>query len=174
MILCRNCQSHQMEGSIFCADCGSRLVELDSKYTQVIRRGSTGRLEKPEYPRAGGGLYAPAGEISFILMESGKIIPAEGKIEIVLGRFVDGQSAQPDIDLSTHDGYGQGVSRLHAVIKNTGQQVSITDLGSSNGTRINGQKIAAQIDFPLNHGDVITMGKLKIQILIRKQTSSLQ
>jgi pSer/pThr/pTyr-binding forkhead associated (FHA) protein len=46
--------------------------------------------------------------------------------------------------------------------------VVITDLGSSNGTRVNGQKIVPHVDYPLNHGDMIALGKFAIQVLIKK------
>jgi pSer/pThr/pTyr-binding forkhead associated (FHA) protein len=54
------------------------------------------------------------------------------------------------------------------VLKLNNQRIFITDLGSSNGTRVNGQKIMPNVDYPLNHGDVIALGKFKIQVLIRK------
>ncbi len=74
----------------------------------------------------------------------------------------------PDVDLSPYEAYTQGVSRLHSCLKIINQRVVITDLGSSNGTRVNGQKIMPHIDYPLNHGDVIALGKLKVQVLIRR------
>ena len=61
---------------------------------------------------------------------------------------------------------GQGA--MGSALKLNQQRVFITDLGSSNGTRVNGQKIMPNIDYPLNHGDVIALGKFKIQVLIRK------
>ncbi len=42
------------------------------------------------------------------------------------------------------------------------------DLGSSNGTRVNGQKIVPHVDYPVKHGDIIALGKLKIQLIIHK------
>jgi pSer/pThr/pTyr-binding forkhead associated (FHA) protein len=46
------------------------------------------------------------------------------------------------------------------------KDVVVTDLGSSNGTRVNGQKIVPHVDYPINHGDIIALGKLKIQVII--------
>ncbi|MEA4909843.1 MAG: FHA domain-containing protein [Chloroflexi bacterium] len=91
-----------------------------------------------------------------------------GRTEFTLGRVGERQPILPDIDLSPYDAYVQGVSRLHALLKISDQVVIVTDLGSSNGTRVNGQKILPHIDYPLNHGDVVALGKLKIQILIHK------
>jgi len=85
-----------------------------------------------------------------------------------MGRVAEGQPILPDVDLSPYEAYSQGVSRLHAALKVINQRVVIMDLGSSNGTRVNGQKIVPNVDYPLNHGDMIALGKLKIQVLIRR------
>ena len=60
-----------------------------------------------------------------------------------------------------------GTSRLHAVIKRNGERITIMDLGSSNGTYVNGKRLTANAEQVLHHGDVVTFGKLKIQILLR-------
>jgi pSer/pThr/pTyr-binding forkhead associated (FHA) protein len=106
--------------------------------------------------------------ISLHLVGSGQVLHLAGRTEFTLGRVAEGQPILPDVDLSVYDAYSQGVSRLHAALKFVNERVAITDLGSANGTRVNGQKIMPHIDYPLNHGDMIALGKLKIQVLIRK------
>jgi len=86
--------------------------------------------------------------------------------EFTLGRTVEGQPILPDVDLSPFDAFSLGVSRLHAAIRIVNSEVVVTDLGSSNGTRVNGQKIVPHVDYPINHGDIIAIGKLKIQVII--------
>jgi len=61
---------------------------------------------------------------------------------------------------------------MHASLKLIDEQVMITDLGSANGTRINGRQISAHIPYPIRHGDILTLGKFKIQILLRKPIST--
>jgi pSer/pThr/pTyr-binding forkhead associated (FHA) protein len=41
------------------------------------------------------------------------------------------------------------------------------DLGSANGTYVNGKRMTANSELTLSHGDVISLGKLKIQILFK-------
>ena len=60
---------------------------------------------------------------------------------------------------------GLSVSRVHCEIENTGACYIIRDLGSSNGTRVNGKKIEKQI---LNDGDVISLGVAPIFVSIGK------
>jgi pSer/pThr/pTyr-binding forkhead associated (FHA) protein len=106
--------------------------------------------------------------ISLHLVENGQILHLAGRSEFTLGRISEGQPILPDVDLSPYEAYAQGVSRLHVALKIVNNGIVITDLGSSNGTRVNGQKIVPHVDYPLNHGDIIALGKLKIQVLIHK------
>jgi pSer/pThr/pTyr-binding forkhead associated (FHA) protein len=106
--------------------------------------------------------------ITLHLVDSGQFLPLAGRNEYTLGRVAEGQPILPDIDLSSYEAYGQGVSRLHAALKLVNKRVVVVDLGSSNGTRVNGQKIVPNVEYPLNHGDVLALGKLKIQVLIRR------
>ena len=102
------------------------------------------------------------------LVDSAQVLHLAERNEFTLGRAIEGQPILPDVDLSPFDAFTLGVSRLHAALRIINGEVVVTDLGSSNGTRVNGQKIVPHVDYPINHGDVIALGKLKIQILIVK------
>jgi pSer/pThr/pTyr-binding forkhead associated (FHA) protein len=95
-----------------------------------------------------------------------QLIPLTGKSEYTIGRAAPDQEALPDIDLAPHGGYDYGVSRLHATIK-VGEQITITDLNSINGTYVNGRKILPNYEHSLLHGDILALGTLKIRVLIR-------
>jgi hypothetical protein len=173
MILCPTCQNKEPSGALFCSECGARLVILEIPTTNAIDRNQTGLLmfqprasSPPPAPSTSSGL--PEVVVSLHLIESGMILHLSGQNEYTLGRVAEGQPILPDVDLSPYEAFSQGVSRLHSVLKLNNQRVFITDLGSSNGTRVNGQKIMPNVDYPLNHGDVVALGKFKIQILIRK------
>jgi len=107
-------------------------------------------------------------KINLHIVRTGQILPLIGREEYTLGRISQGQSILPDIDLSPYDGYSQGVSRLHATLKIKASNLFIEDLGSSNGTRINDNKIDPHSDQLIHHGDVISLGRFKIQALIRQ------
>jgi pSer/pThr/pTyr-binding forkhead associated (FHA) protein len=66
---------------------------------------------------------------------------------LVLGRLLDNDVPVADPE----------VSRRHAAVRAHGGVVSIRDLNSLNGTRVNGVLVAG--DRPLRDGDVITLGK---------------
>ena len=73
----------------------------------------------------------------------------------------------PDIDLTPYQAYASGVSRLHAVVKRESDRTVVMDLGSSNGTYLNGRRLNPHMEEQLKHGDVVALGKLKIQVLLR-------
>jgi pSer/pThr/pTyr-binding forkhead associated (FHA) protein len=50
------------------------------------------------------------------------------------------------------------VSRRHATIRQETAAWSITDLGSSNGTFLNGERLEANISYRLGAGDQIVLG----------------
>jgi pSer/pThr/pTyr-binding forkhead associated (FHA) protein len=172
MISCPNCHYNEITGALFCSECGARLVEVEVPTTHHIEKSTTANLsfqqknQSPPVPVMS--QAAVDTSISLHLIDSGQIVNLSGQNEFSVGRISEGQPILPDIDLSQYEAYSQGVSRLHASLKVNAQRLYITDLGSSNGTRVNGQKIMAHVDYPLNHGDVIALGKFKIQVLIRK------
>jgi hypothetical protein len=161
-----------MTGALFCTECGARLVVTEAPTTHHIERNQTGllifqgRQTSPPVPVTP--TTVADALVSLHLIESGMILHLTGQNEFTLGRVAEGQPILPDVDLSPYEGYAQGVSRLHAALKTNNNRVFITDLGSSNGTRVNGQKIMPNVDYPLNHGDVVALGKFKIQVLVRK------
>ncbi len=54
----------------------------------------------------------------------------------------------------------QNVSRQHAEVHPVGDEYQLVDLGSTNGCKINGQRIERQI---LNDGDEIVLGPIKLR-----------
>ncbi len=172
MIICPNCRNQELTGALFCSECGASLVVAEVPTTQNIGRSPTGTLSFQTKLKTPPVSVVPssAGDaaVSLHLIESGQILHLNGQSEFSVGRISEGQPILPDVDLSAYEAYSQGVSRLHASFKVNSQRIYITDLGSSNGTRVNGQKIVPNVDYPLNHGDIVALGKFKIQILIRK------
>ena len=172
MIICPNCHHEELPGSLFCGECGAQLVVSETPTTQYIRKNPSDILAvKP--PAQTSSVSQPNSAaadaaVSLHIVENGQILHLAGQTEFTIGRTADGQPILPDVDLSLFEAYAQGVSRLHAALKIHNQRVVITDLGSSNGTRVNGQKIVPHVDYPLNHGDMIALGKFAIQILIKK------
>lgn len=112
----------------------------------------------------------PGKQVSLNFLETGQVIELELGREYVIGRRHKSQPIIPDIDLSPFKAYDWGISRLHANLRVDQNDVSITDLGSSNGTWHAGTRLVTDHPYSLKHGDVLHLGKLKIQILIYEET----
>jgi pSer/pThr/pTyr-binding forkhead associated (FHA) protein len=164
MIICSNCKSQEPDGAIFCSDCGTQLIQLDVAQTQKFATDSD---------EMRGAIYYTdqlsnqnKAWISLHLLDSGTILPISERTEFTLGRLSDNQPIEPDVDLSQFKAFDHGVSRLHAIIRQNQGNVIMIDLGSSNGTYVNGMRIMPNIEHPLRHGDIVALGKLKMQIVL--------
>jgi hypothetical protein len=167
MIICTNCQHKNVTGAMFCAECGAQLDGIDTLITQAITDEEIAEELNKKPTRAEPTITPANSWISLHLMDSGKILPLASRTEFTLGRLSEGQPIMPDIDLTPYQAYASGVSRLHAVVKRDANRVLVMDLGSSNGTYINGRRLNPHVEELLSHGDVIALGKLKIQVLLR-------
>lgn len=169
MIVCSNCKSKNMAGSMFCAECGSQLVGTNELVTQAI---STDKLNIGTKKPTGGlsqSFSANDSWASLHLLDTGQVLPLSDRNEFTMGRVSEGQPIMPDIDLSPYSAYAAGVSRLHAVIKRVSGNVIFMDLGSANGTYVNGKRLSSNVEQTLNHGDIVALGKLKMQILVSEK-----
>jgi hypothetical protein len=164
MILCPNCQHKNLDGTVFCVECGMQLSGLQPVVTQNISADNLPGLERRKTANFPKDLDNWA---SLHLLDSGQILPLGDRTEFTLGRVSEAQPIMPDIDLTPYQAYANGVSRLHAVLKREGKRVFVMDLGSSNGTYLNGKRLTPNVDQTLNHGDMLALGKLKIQILLK-------
>lgn len=168
MIVCSNCKHSNMDGAMFCAECGAQLMGRDTLTTQHI---TTQQFEKvneriprtdPHQPFDGTDAWG-----NLHLLDTGQVLPLSVRNEFTMGRISEGQPIMPDIDLSPYQAYAAGVSRLHAVIKRDANRIIFIDLGSANGTYINGKRLTPNVEQILNHGDIIALGKLKLQVLFK-------
>ncbi|MCL4268888.1 MAG: FHA domain-containing protein [Anaerolineales bacterium] len=170
MIVCSNCRHANMSGAMFCAECGAQLIGRDALITQTI---STDKFKKVSKKAGDEEAYQDFDVTdawgSLHLLDTGQVLPLSSRNEFTMGRISEGQPIMPDIDLSPFQAYAAGVSRLHAVIKREAGRIIFMDLGSANGTYINGKRLSPNIEQIVNHGDIIALGKLKMQILFKEQ-----
>jgi pSer/pThr/pTyr-binding forkhead associated (FHA) protein len=87
------------------------------------------------------------------------------KTETIFGRRDPATGALPDVDLAPFAGYRMGVSRRHAAIRiSDDQTLGVWDLGSSNGTFLNGQRLNAHRPYNLRDGDELRLGQMIIRV----------
>jgi pSer/pThr/pTyr-binding forkhead associated (FHA) protein len=94
---------------------------------------------------------------------SPKTLAVKLKERITVGRAgTDGE--QPDLDMSPFEALDKGVSRLHAVFLYRDEHIYVEDLSSTNGTRINGLKLAPGKQYRLRNGDELEFGSLRVVV----------
>jgi hypothetical protein len=155
-----------MAGAMFCAECGAQLgpdgLTTRNISTEKFPANFPDLKKDSSQSFEGGDSWG-----SLHLLDTGQVLPLSSRSEFTLGRHSEGQPIMPDIDLTPYQAYAGGVSRLHAIIKRDGPRIILMDLGSANGTYVNGKKLQANVEQVLNHGDIIALGKLKMQVLVK-------
>lgn len=92
------------------------------------------------------------------------------KFETSLGRRDPATGTMPDVDLSAYAGYRLGVSRKHAIIRLKNERLEIYDLGSSNGTSVNGTRLTPHQPQILRDGDEVLLGKMMVRVLFQMRS----
>jgi hypothetical protein len=82
-------------------------------------------------------------------------LPGGQRIELHEGHYVLGRHLENDIVLNDTN-----VSRRHAEFVCAAGEVAVSDLGSTNGTKVNGVAVTGQQ--LLQHGDVINFGTAQV------------
>lgn len=166
MITCKVCQNEEYLGTVFCSECGAELraASLAAEDTVVYPR-KEGDPKYTTIPHPEDSL--PEGKFALYMPDYEQFLDLPDQREFTLGRLVDGQVITPDIDLNPYDAYENGISRLHATIRTNPEKntIHVLDLGSANGTSVNGYEIPANSEVPLAHEDVLTLGKLHLKVL---------
>jgi len=85
---------------------------------------------------------------------------------LILGRQANHMTDRPDLDLARFKAAEHGISRIHATLESNEAGVYLMDLGSRNGTYVNGQALAAFSPCYLNDGDVLRFGKLTVTLAL--------
>jgi len=167
MLKCSYCQHKNVEGSLFCEDCGFAIWKND-KQQQL-----TGQIEDDEADtsvKAGWGTstFQEGNEVVIHIRDApNPIVINMITEEIQFGRSDQASGTKPTVDLSSHGGLEKGVSRLHASIRRGEGVISLVDLDSSNGTFLNGQRLISHQPRILRDGDEVRMGKLIMHIYFK-------
>ncbi len=111
---------------------------------------------RPSYPREQEPHYAPPPRPQGDSQAAASVVVDHTDERFVLhvGSNVVGRGTDADVQL-----LDQGVSRRHLDIQFDGNYATAYDLGSTNGTTINGHDVGSQV---LRHGDVIRVGHTRL------------
>lgn len=137
-----------------------------TKLTNLTRQLGLPRDDKPFVSRASGPLdRLVPWVIELRIVGTASTVQTQVQSEMVLGRADAERKIFPEIDLTPFGASANGVSRRHAMILVKNERLFVKDLGSMNGTRLNGVLCEAEQEFRLHHGDELMLGKLRLQVL---------
>jgi len=157
---CPICETENRPGVIVCENCHSDL------YTVLLEQVSTKQLDKDRERSLQISKTMPSSNpIVIYVRNADEPIAISRKGQLTIGRMdVDDKTVVPDIDLETHDAHDLGVSRQHIELDAGTHPPTISDLGSYNGTFVNGQKLNPHETFMLTSGDEVRLGRLIIRL----------
>lgn len=168
MIECPTCKHQEFVGSLFCSECGTRLVRVAALPTIEVSRERIEREARTTKPgtQEGPGLESGA-IVGLRVISTGAVVSLVGRDNYTLGRVIPTEAIIPDIDLGPFKAHDQGVSRIHAEIRLDDDAIRLIDLESANGTLVNGKRLQPQEPVTIRHGDIIQLGSLSLQLISR-------
>ena len=163
MNICPHCQYENRPGELVCARCQQPLSEEVRIRTRTIRLADMKKGEGSSAPEATRTIDS---ESEVLLYISGVQTPLRLDFEnqTILGRVHHHNPRRPDVDLNEFRAFEKGVSCIHAVIYRQDGEVAIADLGSTNGTYLNAQRLVPHERQVLQNGDEIRLGNLFARI----------
>ncbi len=144
---CKECQMENIEGALFCEECGAKLTEGSEILETDVEIG----------------VGTDAARL-VLASSDGSTLDVPAKDEIVIGREDPISEVFPDIDLTGLGGMEKGVSRRHAVLHRAGTDYTVEDMGSTNGTYINRKKVKPHEPQKIKPGDELRFGKLVLTL----------
>ena len=139
-----------------------RLRETNRQLEQVLATGG-GSLPEPAHevqpPSATAGTLKTDALAYFISTATGNVFPVF-KEEALIGRFDSVTGMKPEVDLTGED-QSRNISRRHArlVIKDKKYFVA-EEIGTMNGTFLNGKKLLNGVLTPIKDGDELVLCRL--------------
>ncbi len=167
MIECPSCGKKHRPGTLFCTECGVYLPtggalrtsplptdELpDSRATTWEKVPATGEQGAKGYR-----------SLRLHILEGNRQVMLPATSESLIGRLDAAHGIFPDLDLTADGGLEKGVSRRHAKIVQRGGDFFIEDVGSANGTFLNGKRLTPYLPYPLGNGDTLQIGRVEIKV----------
>ena len=172
MQVCANCGHTNRPGVLFCENCGTSLT---GKHAVGATKSfeETGTPGAEEITSAGTDFFKPNSRLRIEIEGGPEPIIIKPRQEVIFGRRDPATGAMPDVDLTPYAGYRMGVSRRHAAIRaSDDNHLDLWDLGSSNGTFLNGQRLSAHRPYRMHDGDRLRLGQMTVRILFQPPDNS--
>lgn len=171
MVQCRVCQTVYVTNTIYCTECGALLLEKEELETDPMELAQITWIGKAHGAQSRRVDLPTSGPLSVRLIVGTGPRQREFVVSLVkpvrLGRSDPTQNIFPEVDLSGDLALEYGVSREHVSIFERGRDVLVEDMGSTNGTLLNGNRLDPYMPEILKDGDQLQLGKLLIEVRLR-------
>ena len=168
MISCPVCHTAYVINTLFCTECGLYLLKGEELSTDPLETAHvkwTGKADDPPHQHR---TALDSGPLTIRLFigqgDRARELEIPAAKPIRLGRMDPVQDIYPEVDLTDDMAMEYGVSREHACIFRRGNIVVVEDLGSTNGTLLNNERLAPFLPQLLEDGDQLQLGKLLIEV----------
>lgn len=163
---CPICKNKNDRDAIICVHCGASLEtyfpESATTRTTDVQTTLTEKMGDLLIDDA----MVRAGEIVIYVEGTPKPVFSCSNDEFIIGRKVS-EDSEGLLDLSAMGGYHLGLSRKHVKIRRTGNGYEITDLGSSNGTWLNDERLVPNFPYPLANGSQLRLARMRLFVAYR-------
>ena len=157
--ICPNCSYPHRQGELACNNCG--IVFSAAVRTKTIDGFKHGDLERVR--RVGEAVAHQTCAITLQIDDEPMVLP--NTETVVLGReTMMSDTLQPDVDLSPYNAHENGVSHLHLKVTRKRDMIYVADLGSTNGSSLNGVRLMPKQERVLRSGDELILGRLRVRV----------
>jgi len=183
-IFCPACKMRNELGAYKCIYCNTVLRTQSGQQTVLLRslREVTGMLPDTyedilDAPVPATEPYMdfeiPSKGIVLINLENGQMITTQLEKTFILGRAsTEIKTNEPLVDLTEFGAMELGISRVHAMIRQSKGKYQLVDLESSNGTWLENQRLVPKQPYPLESGNRIRIGRLNILVFYLNELKS--
>jgi hypothetical protein len=166
MKTCPTCTHVNREGYLFCEECGENLQDVAN---MTLPTQNVEKIVSEVFARAtwGTARFGKDARVVLQIRDFTDPIIVQPDKKTILGRTDPKTQSFPDLDLSKFGALEKGVSRLHASIYRNEDTLVLVDMGSANGTMLNGQRLVPEQPRVLRDGDEIHLGRMVMHIYFK-------
>jgi hypothetical protein len=166
---CPSCGRKNRPGTLFCSECGAYLPTGGPLRTEPLPE------EQLPISRADPWTSKPVEEaveehvvpLRIKILPTGREIQLPPKAEVDIGRLDVAHDIVPDVDLTPDGGLEGGVSRRHCKIHQRDSNYLVEDVGSANGTFLNGSRLTPYLPHVLKDRDRLQVGSIKLRVFFQ-------
>jgi len=169
MIECPSCGRKHRPGTLFCSECGVYLPTGGPLRTEPLSEGELPvSRANPWVDEQAEEAEVPSAPLCLRIVSTDREVQLPSSAEVQVGRLDAAHGIFPDLDLTSDGGLEGGVSRRHCKIHQRGSAYLVEDVGSANGTFLNGQRLTPYLPHVLKDGDELQVGRIKLEVVLQE------